>query len=264
MSDVVLNEFIICKHMILNRLTSILRYFSWADPLYRWKLRKGECPLCGNSYFISFKDDPFLTRCFKCKGNITNLAMINVIKVHVAGDFDQKVYELSSYGSTLDFLKKKFSNVTFSEFFPDKKLGEYSDDILNQDVQKLTFSDHSFDVVTSNQVFEHVPNDIKGFSECLRVLNYGGALIFTVPLYDTAQTTKKASLINNEIVFVGEPEYHDSRLGGAKSSPVFHRHSVNDICERVKSVGFSSVELKDVWVVSSQGKPQKVIYAVKG
>jgi ubiquinone/menaquinone biosynthesis C-methylase UbiE len=53
---------------------------------------------------------------------------------------------------------------------PDEKLGERINGIFNQDVQHLTFSDASFDVVTSNQVFEHVPDDIKGYAECLRVL----------------------------------------------------------------------------------------------
>jgi ubiquinone/menaquinone biosynthesis C-methylase UbiE len=77
--------------------------------------------------------------------------------------------------------------------------------IVNQDVQKLTYENDSFDVITSNQVFEHVPNDIQGFSECFRVLRKGGgALIFTVPLYDTPSTIRKAMLNGKEIVFDGE------------------------------------------------------------
>jgi len=249
--------------MKLKMLSLIFRYLSWADSIYKWKISKGNCPLCGESYFLSFRKDPFLTRCLKCKANITNLSLIPIIKEHTKGDYNKSVYELSSYGSTLVFLISHFSKVVASEYFPDRNFGELVDGILNQDVQKLTFNDNSFDIITSNQVFEHVPDDIKGFSECFRVLSNGGAYIFTVPLYDIKKTIKIASIINNEIVFEGTPEYHDSRLGGAKSAPVFYHYSVHDICDRVKSVGFSKVTLCEVDIVSIQGKSQLVVYALK-
>ena len=108
-----------------------------------------------------------------------------------------------------------------------------------------------------------MPDDNKGFSECFRVLRNGGAFIFTVPLYEIDRTIKIASLINNEIVFEGKPEYHDSRLGGALSSPVFYYYSVHDICNRVESVGFSSVTLREINIVETQGKSQFVVYALK-
>lgn len=249
--------------MKLKRLSSIFRYLSWADSIYKWKISQSDCPLCGKSYFVSFKKDPFLTRCLKCKANITNLSLIPIIKEHIKGDYNKSVYELSSYGSTLDFFKSHFSKVISSEYFPDRNFGELADGIFNQDVQKLTFNDDSFDIITSSQVFEHIPDDIKGFSECYRVLTNGGAFIFSIPLYDIEKTIRIASIINNYIVFKGSPEYHDSRLGGAKSAPVFYRHSVHDICERVKSVGFSKVTLREVYIVNKQGKSQLVVYAIK-
>ncbi|MBC7383313.1 MAG: class I SAM-dependent methyltransferase [Bacteroidia bacterium] len=249
--------------MQFKRISSIIRYLSWADPFYKWKISRGECPLCGKSYFISLKNNPFLTRCLTCKANITNLALIPVIKAHVNNDYSKHVYELSSYGSTLDFLKRHFKNLVFSEYFPGKKFGETVNGILNEDVQHLTFNNNSFDMVTSNQVFEHVPDDRKGYAECYRVLRKGGAYIFAVPLYDIEKTVQIASVINDEVVFSGEPEYHDSRLGGAKSAPVFYRHSLNDICDRVKLAGFINVTLKEIMLVPSQGTPQMVVYAVK-
>lgn len=112
-------------------------------------------------------------------------------------------------------------------------------------------------------MFEHVPDDIKGFSECFRVLRNGGALILSVPLYDIDRTIKTASLVNNTIIFNESPEYHDSRLGGAKSSLVFYRHSLHDICDRIRSVGFSKVELRKVRIVQKEGTSQMVIYALK-
>lgn len=134
---------------------------------------------------------------------------------------------------------------------------------MNQDVQALTFENNSFDLVTSNQVFEHVPNDEQGLSECARVLKDGGALIFGVPLHEIEQTKRVARIENRKIVFIGAPEYHDSRIGGAKSSPVFWHFSACDIARRVKDCGFSSARVIDVKILRRQEVPCRVVYAVK-
>lgn len=118
--------------MNYKRLSATVRYLSCADSFYKWRISRSVCPLCGQSFFLLFGNDPWLTRCIKCKANITNLSLIPIIKEHTKGDYNKSVYELSSYGSTLEFLKSHFSNVVSSEFFPDKKLGELVDGILNQ------------------------------------------------------------------------------------------------------------------------------------
>ena len=92
---------------------------------------------------------------------------------------------MSSYGSILKWLRKHFRSVSTSEYLPSGELGRLVNGTLNQGIQKLTFEDDSFDILTSNQVFEHVPDDRAGYRESYRVLRPGGALIFSVPLYDT-------------------------------------------------------------------------------
>jgi SAM-dependent methyltransferase len=111
-------------------------------------------------------------------------------------------------------------------------------------------------------VFEHVPDDIQGYRECYRVLKKGGALIFTVPLYEYTETKQLAAVTANGVEIFGEPEYHDSRTAGPKSALTFWRHSINDICTRVAEVGFDA-ELVDVMITPAQKSPAKVIYAVK-
>ncbi len=252
------------RDLLPKRLTSLIRYLGWADIPYKWKLSRGDCPLCGYSVFLSIKPSPFMTRCLRCRANITNLSLIPVIKTHCGGKYSDRIaYELSTYGSTLRWLDRNANTVITSEFFPAHKLGETVNGTLNQDVQNLTFDDNTIDLVTSNQVFEHVPDDIKGYQECFRVLRKGGALIFSVPLYDIKNTQKIAYLNGERIFFIGEPEYHDSRLSGAKSVPTFWHHSLNDITERVQSAGFSKVQLVDVMIANSQRLPEKVVYAIK-
>jgi len=61
-----------------------------------------------------------------------------------------------------------------------------------QDVQRLTYDSASFDVCTSTEVFEHVPDDSRGFAERHRVLRPGGRLVFSVPIVSAAKTVERA------------------------------------------------------------------------
>jgi SAM-dependent methyltransferase len=205
-----------------------------------------------------------MTRCLSCRATVTNLSLIPVIKRHFNGGYEGKVaYELSTYGSTLNWLKASFPTVITSEFMANQPTGQTINGIRNEDVQRLSFASESFHLVSSNQVFEHVPDDLQGFSECLRVLKPGGAMILSVPMFDIPATVRTATLEDSKVVFIGEPEYHDSRLEGAFSVPVFWHHAIADLADRVKSVGFASSELMDVTIARNQMLPAKVLYAVK-
>lgn len=247
---------------IYTRLGSALRYLSWSNPVYKWRLMKSLCPNCNGEYFLSLGSDAFMTRCLKCRANITNLSLIPVVKTHLTSHKVVTCWEMSTYGATLNFLKKSFKIVYESEYFPDKDSGEIIDGIMNQDVQSLSFQDFSIDLITSNQVFEHVPNYIRGFKECYRVLQKGGALIFSVPLYDSPSTEKLAEIFDGKIIFYSSPEYHDSRTAGPKSALTFWRHSKHDICKKLMEVGFDAeivyVTLPDLTIF-----PTPVVYAVK-
>ena len=72
----------------------------------------------------------------------------------------------------------------------------------------MTFGDGSFDLVITQDVFEHVLNPALAFREIARILKPGGAHIFTVPLYRGQQTVIRAADKGNEIQFLQEPMYH--------------------------------------------------------
>jgi SAM-dependent methyltransferase len=208
------------------------------------------------------RPDAFMTRCLGCRANGTNLSLIPLIKKHRNFYPVKEAWEMSTYGATLSFLRKYVDHVYESEYFEGKRSGEIVNGILNQDVQETSFSDSSLDLITSNQVFEHVPDDIKGFAECFRVLRPGGALLFTVPLYDIPVTEKLAEMRDGQLAYFTKPEYHDSRTAGPESILTFWHHSVNDIAERVSSVGFD-VTVEDVCIAPYPITATKVVRAVK-
>lgn len=244
------------------RWRAALRYLKRADAFWKWRVSWAKCPNCGGRYFLSLRADPFMTRCLGCRSNATNLSLIPVIEAHAARHPVEACWEMSTYGSTLNYLKRHFRQVFESEYFPDAAPGETVDGVMNQDVQNLSFADESLDLITSNQVFEHVPDDIRGFRECHRVLRYGGALVFSVPFPDVPATEKLADIVDGRVVHFTEPEYHDSRAAGPKSVLTFWHFSTNDICDRLSRAGFQA-ELVDVVIAPAQKKPTHIVYAIK-
>ncbi len=79
----------------------------------------------------------------------------------------------------------------FSEYHSDVAPGTTWQGIRCEDAQGLTWPDACFDPVTHTEVFEHVPDDARGFLELRRVLRPGGKMLFTVPLFDAPDTVDR-------------------------------------------------------------------------
>jgi len=152
---------------------------------------------------------------------------------------DARVYELSSRGALCRHLRRTFARVTVSELFDDVAPGTFHDGVQCQDVQRLTYDDAVFDLVTSTEVFEHVPDDRRAFGEVHRVLGPGGALVFTVPLMDAGHTLERARLEHGAVVHLVEPEYHGDRLRGRAGVLAFRTYGP-DILDRLRAAGFEA------------------------
>ncbi len=247
----------------LPRLHSAIKYLSWSDKPWKWKLIKATCPSCRKKIFISLGKTAFQLRCISCGANGTNLSLIPVIEEHKSKIEVASVWEMSTYGATLNYLNKNFNSVVATEFNENHNSGEFVDGILNQDVQKTSFANDSFDIITSNQVFEHVPDNVAAFAECYRVLKPGGALIFSVPLYKMPRTVRLAQIKDGKLeLLVEPPEYHASRATGAESVLTFWRHSINDIQEIVTQAGFLT-EIREVCISQYSFHKSAVLYAIK-
>jgi SAM-dependent methyltransferase len=152
---------------------------------------------------------------------------------------DARVYELSSQGALHRHLRHRFRNFYFSEYFDDVPPGGVRKGIPCQDVQDLRLPDDTFDLVTSTEVFEHVPDDAKGFSEIHRVLKPGGWLVFTVPLSKNPVTVERARhLSNGRVEHLLPPEYHSDRLRGRRNVLAYRNYG-GDLVERLRNAGLA-------------------------
>jgi len=167
------------------------------------------------------------------------------------------VCELSAHGPLADYLRRHTRSAALSEYFADAQPGEYRDGVRCEDVQRLTYADASFDLVTHTEVLEHVPDDARALSELHRVLKPGGLMLFTVPLHDGEATLDRACLRGGTVEHLLPPVYHDDPLRGA--GILAFRDYGRDIVSRVRAAGFARA-----WIEPAQasGVPWGYGYAV--
>lgn len=202
------------------------------------------CPVCAaKRIIIRLHHNEIAVRCLTCRATAVTMSLIAVIRQLVPDLSTKEVYELSSRGPLVTFLKRNCGKLTCSEYFDEVTPGDSHNGILCQDVQKLTFPDNSFDICTSTEVFEHVPNDLAGFAEIRRVLRPGGIFLFTVPLFPSATTIERVQLDHNQhIEYLLPAHYHGDPIRDHQPVLVVRDYG-KDITQRVNSQGFSSVQL---------------------
>jgi SAM-dependent methyltransferase len=211
------------------------------------------CNLCGFPVLRLHPGDAG-RRCLRCFSTFRHRA-VGAVLTRLGLGRDTRVYEMSSRGALCRHLRRTFAQVTVSELFDDVAPGGFRDGVQCQDAQRLTYDDAAFDLVTSTEVFEHVPDDRRAFAEVHRVLRPGGALVFTVPLMDAGHTLERARLEHDAIVHLVEPEYHRDRLRGRGGVLAFRTYG-HDILDRLRATGFESdlVRVEDAGHGIADGK----------
>jgi len=223
-------------------------------------LLHGRCNLCGWPLFRL--PAPATGRCLRCLSTPIHRGVGRVIE-SLALPPESRVYELSSKGALVRYLRKKFHKVYLSEFFDSVPPGEFCGAVQCQDVQSLLIPGDSFVLVTSTEVFEHVPDDRRGFSEIARVLQSGGWFVFTVPLLAAEKTLERVTVAaDGSFTYLTAPEYHGDRLRGRDRVLAFRTYG-RDICQRLAAAGLTAViEVVDDAAIAVTG--QQVIIARKG
>ncbi|MCD4743971.1 MAG: class I SAM-dependent methyltransferase [Desulfobacteraceae bacterium] len=106
-----------------------------------------------------------------------------------------------------------------SQHFDNVPLGTTDNGIRCENLELLTFEDDSIDIHISQDVMEHVFNPLKAFSEIARTLAPGGMHIFTVPLVNKWNPSKRRAKKDDEnnVIHLLEPSYHGNPIGDGRS-----------------------------------------------
>jgi SAM-dependent methyltransferase len=231
-----------------RRFLSIRHLIDWKS----LRAKVADCPLCGPTLLVRLARQEIAVRCLRCGASAVTMSIVSVIKAFVPDLDDKEVYEMSSRGPLLGFLKARCRQVTCSEYFDDVPAGEFRGEVQCQDVQRLTYPDGRFDLCTSTEVFEHVADDAKGFSEVRRVLKPRGLFIFTVPLSPADTTVERATIEHGQdaratgrIRHLLPPEYHGDWIRGVRRVLSFRDYG-RDIVTRLLAAGFHTATIERV------------------
>lgn len=145
--------------------------------------KKGKyfCPLCENhsGSFIHLANSfrySFNSACPYCSSRARHRGLSFIYKMEISDlDGESKVLHFAPEPVFYSIFKNKlFSYQTIDYILEDV-------DLPRQDVQNLSIASDLFDIVLSNHVIEHVPNDDKAISEMYRITKRGGKVIITIP-----------------------------------------------------------------------------------
>jgi len=118
--------------------------------------------------------------------------------------------------------------------------------IPHEDLAALSLPSGRFDLVTTNEVLEHVPDLDAALRELARVLKPGGWHVGTHPFVMMAEAGDRRSLLlDGEVAHLKVPEYHANPADWAAGSLVFETPGWN-IIERARAAGFRNAHMRFV------------------
>ena len=192
-------------------------------------LREANCPACGASRRNSDVARAIVNTLLQIDDSL-NIALTNL------GNYD--IYEAQSNGPINNQLSS-LPKYKCSEYFFDVTPGSLNEaGIRCEDLQNLSFSSNSFDLVITQDVFEHIADPEKAFSEIRRVLKPGGYHIFTVPFHEGKKSLKRAKIENGKGVYLLPRVYHIDPL--RKDGGLVYTDFGEDLIESLDSLGYET------------------------
>lgn len=174
----------------------------------------GFCPVC-EKHTIFYKETEWLRdglKCLICGSIPRHRAIVSVIEDHFPNWRNLKIHESSPCGKSSDKFRKEAKN--YLATFYDEKIesGKIKDGRQYENLEKQSFKNDLFDIVITQDVFEHVFNPDLAFEEIARTLKPGGCHVFTLPWYHWQNTIWRAIKKNGKIKQLEKTDLHGTHL----------------------------------------------------
>jgi SAM-dependent methyltransferase len=181
----------------------------------------GHCPICESDVsFVLKEGQPYRSlTCSQCGTTSRNRALWRALTTTYPKWRKLAVHESSpGWDRVSRRLAEECAHYTASQFDPSLPLGHLVTETklpcgkyYVENLESQTFGDEVFDLVISQDVFEHILNPLDAIREIRRTLKPGGATIMSVPVVrGFAPSRLRAKQVNDEIVHLLPPEYHGS------------------------------------------------------
>jgi len=246
------NERILLENRIMqecekNRLDYIWGYCEVCEKVTKFKLRKKKSILAkiktGEKTGKNLRDS---LACEFCLINTRNRFTLGLVK-DLAKNSDSVLNVFMYEQVTRPFkIAQNIHNIILagSEFLGyDKKPGQIINNIRHEDAMNLSFENNSFDVIVSNDIYEHIPNIERTLSEAYRILKNSGKLLISIPFHiKSMKTTKRATIVDEKIEHQFPPIYHGNPVAKKEGSLVFYDYGW-DFLDLIKTAGFDDVHM---------------------
>ena len=174
---------------------------------------KGWCPFCDQK--TTFKAYDLWLRdhlvCGLCGSLPRQRALVAVLEQVAPGWRSAKIHESSPGDGSLKFARE-CADYTPTHYDPHIPFGTLSEEggYRSEDLEAQTFADETFDLVITQDVFEHIFEPGRAIAEIARTLKPGGMHICTVPLVRNAQRSARRAKRSpdGEVMHLAPPEYH--------------------------------------------------------
>lgn len=176
----------------------------------------GYCPCCKKkTIFVSYHywlRDHY--KCIFCNSIPRQRAVMKVLEKEVPEWKQMKIHESSPCGSTFHVLKQECKFYSYSFWHETKPLGERLEaNVTNQNLEKMSFEDETFDIFITQDVLEHVNYPEKVLAEIGRTLKTGGIHIFTTPMYPFQKTRSRIKMEQGIRKPILPEVYHGNPIG---------------------------------------------------
>ncbi len=194
----------------------------------------------GNNWLPNWRER---LECPLCKMNNRQRLITTLVEQILHDHQNKHVYFMEQVTPIFKWVSETFSehDIVGSEYLGfEYDSGTIINGIRHEDIENLSFFDNEFDLIVSNDVFEHVPNPVKSFAECARVLKKGGIMLATIPFHIEKNNSVVRAMINGDkLEYLLPPVYHGNPISD-DGSLVFSDFGW-DILDYIKLAGFSDV-----------------------
>ena len=188
--------------------------------------QKGYCPCCDKEVLF-FSNNHWLRDsliCTNCYSLPRERALMLTIEKYCPNWKNLYIHESSpikrgASKKLMDFCKNYIASQYYGNL-NNMKVDEY----CNINLENQIFSNCQFDLVITQDVFEHLYNPDKAFREIARTLKPGGMCIFTVPIINKHKKTELwATLLPDGTPnFLKTSEYHFNPVSSEGSPVTYH------------------------------------------
>jgi SAM-dependent methyltransferase len=175
----------------------------------------GFCPVCErhtkiNAWSSHFRDTYL---CGTCGSLPRERALMVALTKFFPSWKSLRIHESSpAYRGVSKRLREECGDYTETQFHPSVPTGTRHPDEgwRCENLEEQTFDDASFDLVVTQDVFEHVLDPDRAFREIYRTLKPGGAHLATTPLVfgNNRVSVRCAKMVDGRLVHLRHPEYH--------------------------------------------------------